>query len=370
MNLYLYIIWSTAYYKKTEILEDINKTFKVHKIIEIAWTKDKFAENLSRFYGQKLPKNSFKEKACGKEPFTLVVFEDEKPNFEMRKTSRGKEERVNSRVFDKKLLYREWTYPQEGRIHSRIHGTNSYEETKHDLTLLLGMSPQDFIVKKDDMPDKICQDIVGADGWESLEQLFYVLNQTCKYVVLRNFEGLPNSFHVGSHEDIDLLVDRFEEVRRIVNGRKVYREKYRVQCMVDVCNKPVQFDFRFVGDDYYDIKWERHILENGMLQNGVYIPDGNEYKYMLLYHALVHKRAIAEDYIERLDDMFGKDGWGIAVLNDYLEYNGYNYVEPVDFSVYFNAKKTKHRTSLKRKIISNYRYLKFGVKKVLGLINC
>ena len=108
MNLFLYIIWSTAYFKKDEILKDMSKSFIVHKIIEIEWTRDKFAENLSRFYGQKLPPNSFKEKACGTDPFTLVVVEDEEPLYEMRKTSRGNEEWVNVHAFDKKMLYREW----------------------------------------------------------------------------------------------------------------------------------------------------------------------------------------------------------------------------------------------------------------------
>lgn len=370
MNLFLYIIWSTAYFKKKEIIEDIDKAFKIYKTVEIVWSKNKFAENLSRFYGQKLPQNSFKEKACGIAPFTVVIFEDEDPKYEMRKTSRGKEEWVNSRVFDKKMLYREWTYPKEDRIHSRIHGTNTYEETKHDLTLLLGMGPEDFVAEKTNIPDKIQRDIVGATGWKSLEQLFYILNQTCEYVVLRNFEGLPGSFHVGSHEDIDLLVSKFEDVLGVMNARRVNREKYRVQCAVEVCKQQVLFDLRYVGDSYYCTKWEKHILENRRLQNGVYVPMIEEYKYMLLYHALIHKRAIAEDYIERLSDMFGENLWNIDVLNDYLKINKYNYVEPLDYSVFFNAKIINYKTSIRRKIISNYRYLKFGVKKVLGMVHC
>lgn len=370
MNLFLYIIWSTAYYKKQEILEDIGNTFDIQKVIEVEWTKDKFAENLSRFYGQKLPRNSFKEKACGTDPFTLVVVEDKNPVYEMRLTSRGDQERVNIHAFDKKTLYRKWTTPETGKKHSRIHGTNSIEETEHDLTLLLGMSPEEFVEKKDSIPDKWCHDIVGAEGWESLEQLFYVLNHTCRYVVLRNFENMPHSFHLGPHADIDLLSDSFEEIKRITNGKSVFSKKYRVQCMVDIDGQPTQFDFRFVGDEYYDINWEKHILENRKMQNGVYVPNEEEYKYMILYHALIHKRVIAEDYVERLDQMFGHNKWDSVVLKEFLDRMNYKFTEPVDYSVYYNDTFANTGVSNKRKFVFYYRWIANGIKKRLGLKKC
>ena len=54
MNIFLYIIWNTAYYKKEEIIKDLEISFTVHKILEIYWTPERFSENLSRFYGQKI----------------------------------------------------------------------------------------------------------------------------------------------------------------------------------------------------------------------------------------------------------------------------------------------------------------------------
>lgn len=370
MNLYLFIIWNTAYYKKAEIIDDIRKNFNIQKIVEIVWEKELFTENLSRFYGKKIKDISFKEKACGNAPFTVVIFEDEHPQMDMRITSRGNEEYVNCRVFDKKIQYRNWTYPSEGKVHSRIHGTNTVEETNHDLTLLLGMSPHDFITRKESLPDQIYQNIIGTNGWNSLEELFYVLNQTCNYVVLRNFEELPHSFHIGSHEDIDILAEDLNEIVGISNAKRVFRQKYRVQYMVNIAGNDVQFDFRYVGDNYYDPEWERRILESKELQNGVYIPEKENYRYMLLYHALVHKRSIASDYVERLDDMFEKKLWNIHVLNNYLSEKKYSYVEPEDFSVFYHAKLIGCHVSLKRKVISLYRWLTYGIKKVVRLICC
>lgn len=366
MNLFLYIIWSSAYNKRDEILKDIQGTFHVHKIIEMTWSKNRFAENLSRFYGQKLPANSFKEKACGTDPFTLVIFEDKNPVYELRKTSRGEDERVNVHTFDKKMLYRKWTTEGERNIHSRIHGTNSPEETEHDLTLLIGMSPEDFLKRKDSIPNKLKQDIAGADGWKSLEQVFYVMNHTVKYVMLRNFEGLPESFYVGEHADIDLLTDHFENLKRLLKGKPVFSKKYRVQYMVKIAGHPIQFDLRYIGDGYYDERWESAILNHRIKRNKIYIPDDYHYKYMTLYHALVHKIVIADDYINRLDDMFGEDLWNENVLNRFLMKHDYRYVEPKDLSVYFNQQLAKIPVSAMRNFKMKYIGLKKKVRKILG----
>lgn len=366
MNLFLYIIWNTAYYKKEDIIADIKKSFVVHKIMEVHWTPEKFSENLSRFYGQKLPPNSFKEKACGIGAFTLIVFEDAAPEYEMRKTSRGKDEKVNIHTFDKKTLYREWTKPEGRIVHSRIHGTNSPEETEHDLTLLTGLCPEDFVKKEKELPEIIRHDLIGADGWTDLEQLFYVLKHTCRYVVLRNFEGLPDAFHVGPHADIDILAENYEEVRRISKGIPVFKNKRRVQCLCNISNTPTQFDFRYVGDGYYDTQWEKDILLNRVEKNGVYIPDESNYKYMLLYHALIHKITVADDYTERLDAMFGKQMWNQSVLEKFLQEKEYSYSDPRDLSVYYDPEVVKQPVSFARYCRAKRIKLQRKVRKLIG----
>ena len=95
-----------------------------------------------------------------------------------------------------KQLFREWT----GGGH-KIHTTNSTTETNHDLVMLFGMNYLDYessIQLKEKLGNKennvikiLPQNTIGVDGWESLEKLFYVINETVQYVVLRNFESLP-----------------------------------------------------------------------------------------------------------------------------------------------------------------------------------
>ena len=362
MDIFLFIIWSSAKKQKEQIIEDIRKSFIVLKVIEVAWSVEQFPNNLSRFYGQKLPKNSFKERICGLDPFWLVIVEDKNPVYELRKTTRGIDELVNINMFDKKSIYRKWTAEAGEKVHSKIHGTNSLEETRHDLALLLGLSIEDFLKNEDSIPDHWNHDIVGTNGWESLNQLFYILNNTCRYVVLRNFEGLPESFHVGSHEDIDILTDNYNEILHIAKATPVFKQNYRVQCLTKVDGKNVQFDFRYVGDGYYDKKWEKEILDNRIISNDVYIPDSDNYKYMILYHALIHKKFIASDYIERLNSMFGENNWNLDTLTAFMNRNNYSYCEPVDLSVGFQHKKVDAVISSKRKTMLFIRTTKKKIK--------
>ena len=293
------------------------------------------------------------------------MYEDPNANYGFRKTSRGEEEYVNKNSFDKKTLYREWTRGQGRRVHSRIHGSNSPEETDHDLTLLFGMSAQDFIEKKDTIPECWEHDIVGSTGWDSLQQLFYILNHTCKYAVLRNFEGLPGSFHYGEHEDIDILADNYENIVGISNSVPVFNKDYRVQCLCNINGHKTQFDFRYIGDGYYDYKWEKAIIDNRIKYNGIYVPNDNDYSYMLLYHALIHKRRIADDYTTRLNQRFGQDAWNETILKEYLDSNGYKYTEPYDLSVYFNNDIAKTEICAKRKLKYFWTKTKHKIKQVL-----
>ena len=43
--------------------------------------------------------------------------------------------------------------------------------------------------------------------WNSLQQFFDELNLQCNYVVLRNFDYLPEKYKCDLHGDIDLLTD-------------------------------------------------------------------------------------------------------------------------------------------------------------------
>ena len=358
-ELHLFIIWNNARNMEKEILEDISSNLTILKTIEIHWSKSNFVKNLMRFYGTKLHRWSFKDRECGNAPFLLVLVQDNSPIYEGRKTSRGKIEIVNTKMFDKKIKYRNWL----GGNNSKVHCTNNIRETEHDLMLLLGMTIDEFMVSYKEIPDVLKQDIIGTKGWDDLEQVFKMLNATTEYVVLRNYEYLPKQFTSSEHGDIDILVNNKKEVMYLLNAKKISKKDYRVNYKCKISNEYIKFDLRFVGDNYYDEEWEKDILHTRKLnENNIYISNDENYKYSLLYHALIHKKDISNDYNNKFKYLFNEKNLENE-LKEYLDRKKYKITYPNDLSVYFNEsnsgipmddcrKKYHKKIEYKRKILS------------------
>ena len=117
------------------------------------------------------------------------------------------------------------------------------------------------------------------------------MNETLPYVVLRNFEKLPNEYISNEHGDIDLLVKDLNQTIYKTNAIKVHKDANRVHYKINIAGKYVYFDFRCVGDNYYDENWQINILKNRIKSaGGFYIPSNEDHFYSLIYHALIHKK--------------------------------------------------------------------------------
>lgn len=342
----LFIIWHNARTKEKAIIEDIKKRFDILNIIEIEWTKELFSKNLTRFYGENLPKNSDKEKHCGNGNFILVVIRDNNPLYGYRSTSKGKKY-LNINLFDSKSLYRSWTGSH------MVHGTNDMIEFKHDLMMLLGLSFDDYLCKYEKSENVLhyTGDVVGNAGFSSLEHVFYVLNETIPYVVLRNFELLPDEYVTGIHSDIDILCTSRNDIVKILNAKARYRSRKRACYSVSIGDSYVNFDFRYLGDDYYDKIWEKDILDTRIMKKNFYTPNDINFRYSLLYHALVQKRKIATDYMKKFNELFNHTDIKKLKnkLDEYMKIKNYDYVDSDDYSVYFNNKITCKRMRIFKK---------------------
>jgi len=342
---FIFIIWNKASNKKDLIIDDLSSRFEIISVYNVFWSDRYFSQNMARFYGEKLPSVAFKEKYVGRGPLTLVVVKDHNPIYTKRDTTRGKQT-VNINVFDAKERYRSWTGGGD-----RVHASNSLLETKREIALFFGKGYKQFIGehkgKWGGRKLRLKRDLTGARGWKNLEELFKILNETTNYVVLRNFETIFKNNINKEHPDIDILTDNYEDVVSITNSKSVFNKKFRVHHKVKVGNGYNLFDFRYVGDNYYDRAWEMDILKNKVLSGeDLYIPRQNDYFYSLLYHALIHKLSISEDYKSRFVtmgrdlglknlsyDLFGNRGSAFKILNNYMNKKGYHYVDPVDLSV-------------------------------------
>ena len=374
-EVHLFIIWSKGIYQKDRILKDLSDKFIICSVYNVAWSKQMFSNNLSRFYGENLPKNSKKEKHCGTDTFCCVIVKDSDPKYDIRNTNKGLR-LVNSNIFDSKKKYRSWTNG------NKIHATDNIEETKLQLALLFSKDYNDYLnhqlYNKKEIDYK--EDIAGSKGWKNFNELFDILNLTCNYVVLRNFENLDEQLN-SKHPDVDLLTDDLNLIIDVLNASKTKVKKYRVQYSVLVSGKKINFDLRHVGDNYYDKKWQYDILsKKNMHQKNFFVPDNTDLLYSMMYHALKHKPSISEDYFSQFLILSKKlnfnlnynDMTNIKLLDNLLEYmnkNNYDIVEPNDISVFFNDSLIKKRifvtSSLKRLRHMNYIYFRSFTKRIV-----
>jgi hypothetical protein len=337
---HLFIIWEFARYKQKEILNKIENKLRIVEVYDMQWSASLFSNNLTRFYGQKLPKNSFKEKHCGKGRFLLVICEDMNPTYQNRDTISREIEKVNTNIFDLKQEFRKMT----GGGH-KIHATNNPTETNHDLTLLLGINSHDYDIENKPTWDRriirLSRDLPGACGWRSVNDLFYVLNSCEDYVVLRNFEGLPDLITLDEHDDIDFLARNYENFCYLLNGKKVFNKSYRVHYELIIDNQKVLCDVRYTGDGYYDSVWQSVIIETRIKCKNFYIPSNKNHKYSVLYHALIQKKYISHDYMTKIKVWFKNENLDElkVKLDSFMNRNDYKYIEPRDLTVFYNNKK-------------------------------
>lgn len=348
------IVWSNASEVTPDVEKKIKSEFNLLSQLEVHWKKEKFLDNLKIFYSHSQKHRTEvdyeqlltrKLEHCGNDPFTLFVYEDTNPEYDYRITSSGNR-KVNINVFDCKKILRE----DLGGGH-KIHASDNIFESNKDLTLLLGLNIEDFLSQKQGSNDSktvVKDNCKGVDGYKNIEQFFYVLNNSITYCVIRNFECFPKEYTIENHGDIDLLVEDLNYVKYLTLAQSYYPElDYRVHYGINISNELIPFDFRFVGDDYYDINWQNQILNNLLVFNSlVKVPDTVNYFYTLLYHAYVQKSTVKADYFERLNTMsealnvnyhedYSLDKIKV-MLDEFMLQNNFNYTTPKDETVFFN----------------------------------
>lgn len=354
-ELHLMVLWEKARSHEQEILADLPQHLTILRAFDIGWTPERVQENYSRFYGVKLTSATKKTEICGGGRFLLLVLRDEQPRYGLAETTRG-HERVNLDLFELKQHYRALMGGT-----SVLHATNSVQETDHDAALLLGLNYEDLAAACttpwDGTVTRMERDITGTGGWESLPQFFYTLNAAIPYVVLRNEEILPEQFSSELHGDIDLLTDNFPNLVLLTGGVPKFPESYRVHYAVRIGGQDVMFDFRSLGDDYYCREFEQHLLDHRVRnEKGIYVAEDEDALYALIYHALVHKRKIAEDYFGKIQSRFEKLGLHkqhriedytspfdlyYRLLRDFMQRRNYHFIRPQDASVFFCRRTTE-----------------------------
>ncbi len=217
-------------------------------------------------------------------------------------------------------------------------------------------------------------------NWERLDDFFSCLNANTKYVVLRNFESLDKDIVQSAHPDIDILCLNRKEMLSISRSfPRGGNPNDPVHRFIIVNNKKIDVDLRCVGDGYYDTRWEEDILRERVLYNErFYVPSNIHYYYSLLYHVLIQKNKVSDDYITKLSrlaetvNITDNSLLSLSNLEKYMKDNSYFYTYPESPYTIANFDKVdrsliKHdkKRSLKRNIIKIRRNIEKIIKKLL-----
>ena len=180
-------------------------------------------------------------------------------------------------------------------------------------------------------------------GWNSIEEMLDALHKKdCRYVILRNYEEIDaDNFYSSGHADIDFLTDRGKAFARIIQARPRFDTDDGIHYIVVIAGSQVVIDVRSVGDGYYDARWEKTILTARQLVDGrFYAVDPMNYYYSLTYHAILQKKALADDYLKRLNLMAkelsipaASEQQHLKALERFMKEHRYFYTLPYDIHV-------------------------------------
>lgn len=192
------------------------------------------------------------------------------------------------------------------------------------------------------------KDLLGSSSWRSIKEFCSVLNCCLEWVVLRNFEFLPDNFW-GNDKDIDLLCSDIDLFERVANAQR--KGNGISNFTVSISDKTLPIDARFIGDGYYDKCWQRDMLTARVIKAGVPILCLEDHYYSLFYHAKLHKKAVKPEYFERLCQLAAAnhvsltpedltlDEKCVRLIDAFLKRKGYVIEFPRDISCHMNFNK-------------------------------
>lgn len=210
--------------------------------------------------------------------------------------------------------------------------------------------------------------------FEKLSDVFTAIEDE-EYVILRNYEEFDNLGFLTCHPDIDILCRNREVLVEKLSLESRRKKEDGIHYKLSVAGAKVAVDLRCVGDGYLDTTWEDNILNNRVKRQNYYVMDEENYFYSLLYHVIIQKDTVAEDYVKRLQSMSEEASISYSfenkedVLNSYMTDKGYIYCYPEFLGTIFHMERVDQRLveknvvkEWKRKVYALYRSMGKRVK--------
>jgi len=347
----IFAIWKEAKDFLDKIRELLEKNFEILLETRVIWSEENFHDNAARLYEnplwreiQKKDRFSGHAKKIGAVDFFVFIIKDNKPSYSIVPSVSKKIEITNVNIVNAKYKIRDWVLKEKG-IKFGVHSSNNIYEFFYQSVLILGCDILESILQGEKLNKKeIKKDLEGANGWSNYTELFRVLNFASNYLVQRSFETLPE---INEEKDIDFLTDNYQRLASALGVLQV--KKYPYKGYIYVNGEKINVDLRFVGDKYYNVNWQKDMLDRKEKRGEVYSPRIDDYFFSLLYHAKLQKPEVKLKYVsvfEELSEKLNFDWFNIKKLENDEEiglilkgfYQGYNYFfeDPIDTGVFKN----------------------------------
>ena len=330
-DLRVLVVWNEKNLKFIEKKIIFNKNFLIIDKIKLKrnFHTDIFKDRIfwiDQFYNKKISKKSNKLK----NDIIVYIIKSINPIFKSNKMIFSNE----SRIVDHKIF----TFKKKVRKNKLglIHISDNFEESKRNAIF--------FSKTKHDYPSKYF--FKTQNIFNSKKDFFKRLNKfkKLKYVILRDQKT--------EKEDIDILVNDYFLFKRIADCHS-YKNKnlnfisnsgdpledggFKVANYIKIKNKVIKLDVRYIGDGYFDTKWQKKILYSRTFYQGYYIPSRENLTYTLLYHIVYHKGHIDKKYINFLKKIHKLKTIDLKeimiIVNDYLKIKKYKISRPSDLTI-------------------------------------
>ena len=292
-EVHAFVVWSMA--AVPEVEQGISQRLEVIDKIVLSpllyqdYCKDRLSW-LKLFYQMPGMKGSPK----GREPFCAFIVLSRAPRYASRKRVFSSETRiVNTEIFDLKCALR------AGRL-GYLHSSDNQEEARANLRYL----------SYDEWSLPYSYLMTQRPSFSSIGDVFEALNTLpgTEYVLLRTPSGKSDR-----PEDYDILVSDYFACKRALGGfayksssRKLFKNVgdpvdnggSKVAHHVSVGGRNIPFDIRYVGDGYFPRSWQRRMLRDRVLKDGVFVCAPADEFFARAYHALCHKIELPDKYAE------------------------------------------------------------------------
>ena len=324
------LIWKKKYQNFIENKINANKHIKIIDKIKIKknFYKEKFKNRIfwvDQFYNKDVSKKSEKLK----DDIFVYIIQSIDPKFKSKKMIFSKEKRiVDDKIFEFKKNVRNKKF-------GIVHIADNFEEAKRN-AIFLSKSNKDY-------PAKYFTNT--QFNYKNKNEFFDKLNnyKKLKYLVLRD------GMHVN--DDLDILTNDFYLFKRVSDchsyklknlkfisnfGDPVEENGIKVSNYIMIKDKKIYLDIRYIGDNYYDINWEKKIINKRKSFLNYYIPDKENKIYSLIYHIVYHKGYIDRKYINIIKKTFKYENDFFMIkkkINQYLTKKNYRITRPNDFTI-------------------------------------